>query len=376
MAIYPAFAPEVNEMATVWRHLCGNKPIHCTVVTGIQDRLKSFSAALSEEHLHNLDIHRFPNRLSNATNRNRVLELARQAAPQIIFCAVAHNLPLARYLQRHLLVPVVLHTEYFLASSMALKRHWHLGLQLLKPFVQKMYRSRLLNQTARVLCSNPREFAPYIDSGIDKLRYLPWPHPRLAALPADQPANGQVSRHIAYIGSFSKEKGADRLRQFLQELLEHTSNFRVTIVGPAMDSTGEDCIRTRRTVGAKRVKYLPNISRAEALVLIKDSLAVVSPGSCLGWGLIGDAWNCGTPVIAAASHYDLHDGVDCLIADNARDFVSAVDRIHRNADLRKRLVTSGHKTVCERHAVDIASGVLFNELAQVAATQSAHVPPR
>jgi glycosyltransferase involved in cell wall biosynthesis len=373
LAIYPAFATEINEMAMVWRHLCGNVPMQCTVVTSMQDKLKAFAANLSEEHLHNLDIYRFSGPLSTAANRQRVLEVARQAAPQIIFCAVAHNMPLARYLQRYLQVPIVLHTEYFLDATMSLRSLWYLRIQQLKPFAQKLFRARLLNQADIILCSNPREFAPYFDSGIDKLRYMPWPHPKLDADSSDDRATRQVPRHIVYIGSFSKEKGADRLRLFLKALLEHTGNYRVTIVGPPIDSTGNDCIKAICAAGRERVEYLPRISRAEALALIRNCLAVISPGSSLGWGLIGDTWNCGTPVIAAAEHYDLHDGVDCLIADNAVDFVDAVDLLYHNADLRKRLVAGGHRTVCERHAVDFVGGVLFKELAQVVGEQGGHV---
>lgn len=95
---------------------------------------------------------------------------------------------------------------------------------------------------------------------------------------------------------------------------------------------------------------------------IARALAVLSPLERGGWGLIGDAWQCGTPVIGAHSHYDLRDGSNALVAPSAEAFVSAVRRLRGDARLWQALSAGGERTARVEHGVEVVAAQLLKFL--------------
>jgi len=69
-----------------------------------------------------------------------VISFARQSGPDLVFCAVDINLPLALQLAKMLDRPVMLHTEYFLDDVMIVRRRSYLGLPLLRPLAARAHR--------------------------------------------------------------------------------------------------------------------------------------------------------------------------------------------------------------------------------------------
>lgn len=358
LAIYPAFDPVINEMAMVWKKLCQEGQVRCTVVAGAVDKLKGRSSSSRLENLPNLDIHRIPEKPASTAGRALVAEIAGKLKPDVIFCAVSHNMPAALAAQKVAPAPIVLHTEYFLDDTMGLSRRAYLGLQWLRPLVHRRFRERLLSQSQRILCSNPVEFAGKLPESLAaKFQYLPWPHPHHA----DRSQDRHDPSFSAYIGSIGRAKGAAALQNYFVALLDAQPDFRLDLIGPPMDTAGREAIEALREAGGNRVDIRTHCTRAEALELIARSQFILSPAHRLGWGLLGDAWSSGTPVIAVGSHYDIRAGENCLIAEDNATFVDQVIRLQRDGHLREALVNAGFETA-SRHSMGAVSAALMQGL--------------
>ena len=359
LAIYPAFDPVINEMAIVWRHLCQEGLVRCTVVAGAVDQLKGQTSTRLAEHLPNLDIHRISAAPNSSVGRAMVAEIAHKLKPDVIFCAVAHNMPAALEAQKAASAPIVLHTEYFLDDTMGLQRRAYLGLQWLRPLVHRQFRERLQRQSQLILCSNPVEFKGKLPESLAaKFQHLPWPHPHYTG---DSTQVKREPNFSAYIGSISRAKGACVMQHYFSALLEAMPDFRLSIVGPPTDKAGVEAIEALRAAGGNRVDIRSSCPRTEALELIGRSQFVLSPANRLGWGLLGDAWSSGTPVIAVGSHYDIRAGENCLIAEDSATFVDQVIRLQRDTNLRKKLVDAGYETAY-RHSIETVSAALLQSV--------------
>jgi glycosyltransferase involved in cell wall biosynthesis len=356
-AIYPAFDCSINEMAVVWAKLCESNDSTCTVVTNIKDTLKANVSVSSRETLKNLEIHRFVSPLSSEKVLKQIIAIASNLRPDVIFCAVDQNLPIARAVQRVFPAPICLHTEYFLDNSYGLRRRSYLGVKWFRPIVHYWYRLNILSQCESVLCSNPEEFFNLNkDNFTNKLWYLPWPiiNTNLNGTYEDRKLN-----QIVYIGSLSKAKGVTNLVNYLLALLYEFPEFEIIIVGPKIDRTASIAITNLQQEGKDRVKLFNRCSKEEALDLISSSFCVISPGKRLGWGIIGDAWVTSTPIITVGLHYDLVDGKNCILAKDIRTFLFLFNKLLNDKQLWTKL-SEGGKASAELHHIDVVASSLLD----------------
>lgn len=359
LAIYPAFDPAINEMAMVWRNLCQEGRVRCSVIAGSVDTLKGQASTQLVENLTNLDIYRIPAAPTSTEGRLLVADIARKIRPDVIFCAVPHNMPAAIAAQAAVSAPIVLHTEYFLDDTMSLRRRAYLGLEWLRPWVHDQFRQKLQSRCQRILCSNPVEFDGTLPATLAaKFQYLPWPHPHHAEEPG---VDRHESNFSAFIGSVSRAKGAVVLQRYFSALLDVNPDFRLSIVGPPTDQAGTVAIKALQAKGGGRVNVRPHCPRAEALDLIGRSAFVLSPANRLGWGLLGDAWSSGTPVITVGRHYDIRADENCLLAADSKRFVENVMWLQQDENLRRKLVDAGYETA-SRHSIEAVSAALMQGL--------------
>jgi len=356
LAIYPAFDCAINEMAAVWARLCEKAELNCTVVTNIDDRLKANVARSSRETLNNLEIHRFNAPLSTGKVLKQIVNIANEFHPDVIFCAVYHNLPVAHAVQNAFPAPICLHTEYFLDVTYGLRRRAYLGLKWLRPIAHYWHRVMILSQCQMVLCSNPKEFITLVTN--KKLWYLPWPIINTNLI---RTYNQRNLNQVIYIGSLSQDKGVIRLVDYLLALLKEYQDFEIVLVGPKIDKTARRAIATLQQEGKNRVKLFDHCSKEKALDLIASSLCVISPGQRFGWGIIGDAWTTGTPVITAGLHYDLLDGVNCIFAPDVLAFLGHVYGLKSDKSLWTKL-SDGGLTAAASHDVDVVATMLLEGL--------------
>jgi glycosyltransferase involved in cell wall biosynthesis len=356
IAIYPAFAPELNEMAATWQYLADAGAVSCRVLAGGDDRLKAARSAEGVQRLGNLEILRVPGVLAPGRLDEAAVAWAAQARPDVIFCALQTNLPHARRIARRCGAPIALHVETWLDSTI-MQRRLYLGIPPLRPFVARVRRTWARRQVASIAFSNPRELP-----ALQGMHYLAWPHPHWAAEPV-QPRAARELDLVVHVGSVHRWKAAERLGEYGERLLREDPQARLLVAGPLGDQAARRAIdRLRSWSASGRFRHLERLARTEAMAQIGRALAVLSPLERGGWGLIGDAWQCGTPVIGAASHYDLRDGSNALLAPSAAAFVSAVRRLRGDEPLWQALSAAGRRTARLEHGVEVVAAQLLGFL--------------
>ena len=359
VAIYPAFAPEINEMAMAWQRLTDAKLIECRVITGKDDRLKAAASAQGIERLPNLEILRRPGLVAGGQLDDAAVGWAAEFKPDLIFSALQKNIRHARRIAERSPAPILVHAEAWLNSTV-MQRRLYLGIEPLRPLVAGAMRAWHRRHVDAVAFSNPTEIAALRDKA--DMHYLPWPHPR----PLATPLRGRGARSldtVVHVGFLCRWKGARRLGEYCEQLLRDDAQTRLVIVGPIGDRTARQAIdRLRGWRADGRFCHIERLPRAQAMELIARSLAVISPHPFGGWGLIGDSWAHGTPVIAVASHYDIEEGRNALVAPSPAGFVSAVRELRGGARLWQALSAQGQRTAEAQHGVDVVAGRLLELL--------------
>lgn len=359
LALYPAFAPEQNEMAVAWQRLAATGAVECRVVAGASDILRAAQSAQGVERLPHLELLRVPGVLAPGRLDDAAVEWAAQFTPDVIFCALPVNVRHARRIARRSRAPILLHVETWLDSTLMPRRHY-LGIPALRPIVARARRAWYRRQVQAVAVSNPREIGDLQASA--GVHYLSWPHPRWPGSPLRAREERPLDT-VVYVGSLHRWKGAERLGEYGERLLREDPQSKLLIVGPVGDEAARRAIaRLERCSADARFRHIERLPKTEAMEHIGNALAVLSPHHRGGWGLIGDAWRCGTPVIGVDSHYDLQEGANALLARSAGEFVAAVRRLRGDAKLWRALSAAGEHTVESKHGVDLTAGQLLASL--------------
>ncbi|MGA9120174.1 MAG: glycosyltransferase [Bacteroidota bacterium] len=354
-AIYPSFDPLMNEMAIVWHHLAAVGAVHCTVVAKTRDVLKGFSSADGNELDGHLSIHRF----TKIQADQALLSIARSANPDVIFCAVAHNLPVALAVAREIRKPIVLHTEFFLDDGYLIRRRYHFGSRAIRRVEANLYRRYLAGAVRLILSSDPQEFRDGPSPRYPSLRYLPWPFfgPVLPVGYAERDKSAST-----YIGSLSKIKGAGDLALYWRHALTELPDFKLSVIGTPVDAVGRAAREEFQALAeGGRIEMVLHCDREEAMERIRRALFVFSPGKTFGWGLILDAWATGTPVISRSPHFDLVPEQNCLIARSPQEFVASIKRLRQDPLLWKRLQMGGLQSL-RQHSLENVSNLLLESL--------------
>jgi glycosyltransferase involved in cell wall biosynthesis len=368
VAIYPAFAPGNNEMALAWQRLTDAGLVQCRVIAGGDDRLKAARSALGVERLPNLEICRVPGLLAPGRVDDDTIAWAAELEPDLVFSALYTNLRHARRVARLARAPILLHVETWLETAV-LQRRLYLGIEPLRPLVATAIRAWARRQAAALAYSNPREMAAL--EGTPSCYYLPWPQPRWSSAPV-MAREERALDTVAHVGFLTRWKGAARLGEYGARLLAGDPQSKLVVVGPAGDEAARRALATLAPWRAQgRFIHAERVPRNEAVALIGRSLAVISPHHAGGWGLIGDAWARGTPVIGVADHYDLEPGGNALVARSPTEFVAVVQRLRRDTSLWDKLSSAGARTAEEKHGLDLVSARLLEILRS---TLSRNVP--
>jgi hypothetical protein len=93
------------------------------------------------------------------------------------------------------------------------------------------------------------------------------------------------------------------------------------------------------------------------MALVERAPFVFLPGTSMSWGLIGDAWRRGTPVIAQAEHYDLCADQNCLITCDAVRLVEAVSALESDEAGRNRIIQGGLECGLKHSPAAVASAL-------------------
>ena len=154
---------------------------------------------------------------------------------------------------------------------------------------------------------------------------------------------------LLFVGNWNRRKGADLLPLIMQKL------------GPAFDLWTTAGLRGRRVKEhlPANIHFLGRVGSTEELVqLYQDCDALLFPSRLEGFGLVAlEAQACGLPVIAtngSSIPEVVKDGVTGILCslDDIGCFVTAIERVARDAQLRAQLQCGARKYVIDKFSHD------------------------
>ncbi len=365
LCLYPAFDPAIHELAIVWKLLTDAGRVRCEVIAGSSDRLKGFDTDRMSVEYPNLVVRRVPGDLTAKSLTRDVTAAIAAFAPDLIVGALDNDLAPALRARALSAAPIVFHTEHWLEPR-ALRRRDYLFVPALRTPMAWLRRWRFGRHLAHVMVADAAEAGRIAAlQAPERYSYLPWPHPVPAEAGPIRPFADRRRDTVVYIGSLARWKRASALAEYLVGLLRGDPATRVVVVGPALDDEARASHEAIRHAGGERAEFVKHLPRARALELIAGALCVFTPSDLRGWGLVGDAWNMGTPVVAAAEHYALRDGVTGLVASDPTALVAHVRALRSDQALWSRLVEAGLAHVRGEHAPQAVAERLLEILERV-----------
>ncbi|MFA7504544.1 MAG: glycosyltransferase family 4 protein [Burkholderiaceae bacterium] len=368
-AVYPAFDPVANELAQVWAALARDGQVECRLIAGAKDNLKGHAAEL-QASLPGLEIRRIDGSLHSRRHAPELIddELIRWAAelrPDVVVSSCDFLADYGRRIRDMHLAPHLLHVEQWF-SPLALARREYLGIRPLRSLALRLKHRRFDAIVDHYMIANPAERAA-MRAATDPSRYdyVAWPHPPLAGVGEPPPLAGRDTDRLVYIGSMSHWKGAANLGRYIDAFLAAVPDARVTLVGPPGDKVARRAL-ARVARWGDRCTHIPSLPRSQALRLIGESLAVFCPSDAMGWGLVGDAFNMGTPVIGVGDFYELRDGVNGLVATEPAALARCFERLRGDPALWSRLAEAGRRCVLEEHSPQAVEQSLLQALRRAA----------
>lgn len=350
LAIYPGFNPSINEMAMAWEAFSRTNDVEFLAFAPAFDHLKNSTTSENDLCRGRFSIRWFEGGYPLLAT-SEILSAAVEYCPDIVIAGTIGHLNIASKIADLMRARLVLHTEYFFADRMIMQRRKYFGLKCLLPYIAQRVRTDILRRVDQVWISDPQEQPQFLKCE-KKLRYLPWPHPDTEVI---TPLAERNFSSFIYIGSISRAKKADVLTNYFREFLNRFPEKKIVLVGPATDRAGRAALKCIRGFSGERLLYVPHVSRAEAMQMLSSAPFVFVPGDSMSWGLIGDSWRRGTPVISQTEHYGLVDGYNCMRVTSAAQFVAAVDSIEHESSFWNRLVDGGIETGIKHSPVTVAA---------------------
>lgn len=371
-AVYPAFDPVANELAQVWAALARDGHVQCRVIAGARDNLKGHAAEL-QASLPGIEVRRIAGALHSRNHGperigDELIRWAADFAPDVIVSSCDFLADFGRRIQAMHAAPHLLHVEQWFAPQ-ALARREYLGVKALRPLVNRLKRRRFDAFVDHYMIANPAERGAMREAtDPSRYSYVAWPHPPLADAGEPSPLEERRADRLVYIGSMSHWKGAANLGRYIDAFLAASPGARVTLVGPPGDKVAERALERVARWG-DRCEHIPSLPRPDALRLIGESLAVFCPSDAMGWGLVGDAFNMGTPVIGVGEFYELRDGSTGLVAAMPADLARRFEALRTDAALWHRLAEAGRRCVREEHSPQAVERGMLEALRRAAAAR-------
>jgi glycosyltransferase involved in cell wall biosynthesis len=173
--------------------------------------------------------------------------------------------------------------------------------------------------------------------------YVPWP----TYIPPKINSNIERKKYRGvYVGSLNPFKNTQEFEHTLPKILRETPTKEFIVVGPGAHSKIIKNLQ-KQTNGA--IKYIPELSRTEALELIASSYYAYTPVKRGGWGFIADCWNMGTPLIMThkEDNYAL-PGNNALSSIDEKGLTQSINQLYYDSKLRNRLQENSRKAVEEK----------------------------
>jgi glycosyltransferase involved in cell wall biosynthesis len=359
---------QVNDNAYMLIRL-HDKGVNLSIAAGRSMDLKGKGNLPTYENMDGIHIHRLYENYQDMflfprKRLNRILEIAKDLKPDLIYCDQEINMRLALLIQKSLKKPIVLHVEnagrIFSGEAYTSRKVRSAMLFLGIPSSGPKFWSWLCEKATTVISSHPGDQQiPGLLSKCNKpVFFLPWP----SYIPKDfEYASTRENNRGIYIGSLSPFKNTQEFEHTLPLILEKTKTKQFTVVGPGSHAP---LIRKLKERYGEAISYVSQLPRTEALKLISSSHFAYTPVRVGGWGFIGDCWSMRTPIVMTHNDNYVINNVNALVARDENDLVVNINRLYEDAQLYQKLQKNGYEEYEKRNA-NVVGDKLYNLLTKV-----------
>jgi glycosyltransferase involved in cell wall biosynthesis len=358
---------EVNDNAYMLIRL-REKGLKLTLIACRSKGQKGEGSFTSYENMDGIDIYRlyedylemflFPYK-----GLNKILEIAKDLKPDLIYCDQELNMRLALLIQKYLNKPIVLHVE---DAGRILSGERYNGFKMKSvlsflgiPRGPKFW-SWLCKKADVLITSSPRDVESLASlSKYNKpVFYLLWP----SYIPENfEYATTREKGKGIYVGSLYSFKNTQEFEKTIPEILEKTKTKQFVVVGPGSQAS---TIKKLEQQYGSSIKYISHLSRIEALRLMSNSFYAYTPVKIGGWGFIGDCWSTRTPIIMTHNDDYVVNEVNALVSKNENELIANINRLYNDAELYQRLQSNGYEEYEKRKAT-VVGDKLFDILTKV-----------
>jgi glycosyltransferase involved in cell wall biosynthesis len=367
LCVFPGMSKQVNDNAYMLIRL-RDKGAKLTIVACRSMGLKGEGNLPTYENMDGIHIHRLYENsqdmfLFPCKRLNRILEIAKDLKPDLIFCDQELNMRLALLIQKHLKKPIVLLVEDA-GRIFSGETYDNRKMKTIMSFFGIPHGSKFwswLCEKANVLITcSPRDqqILGLLSKHNRPVFYLPWP----SHIPSDfEYASTRENGRGIYIGSLYPFKNTQEFEKTLPMLLEKSKTQQFVVVGTGPHAP---IIKKLEQLYGEAIHYVKHLSRTEALRLISNSYYAYSPVKIGGWGFIGDCWSMKTPIVMTHNDNYVINNVNALVARNENDLVANINRLYEDTHLYQNLQTNGYEEYSKRKA-DVVGDKLYSILTKV-----------
>jgi len=320
------------------------------------------------ENMNDIHIHRLYENsqemfLYPSKRLSRILEIAKDLKPDLIFCDQELNMRLALLVQKYLKKPIVLLVEdagrIFSGESYNSRKMKSIMSFFGIPTGSKFW-SWLCEKANVLITCSPR------DQGILGLLskynrpvfYLPWP----SHIPSEfEFESSRENGKGIYIGSLYPFKNTQEFEKTLPLIVEKTKTRQFVVVGAGPHVP---IIKKLEKQYGKVLQHIDHLSRTEALKMISNSYYAYSPVKIGGWGFIGDCWSMRTPIVMTHNDNYVTNNLNALVAINENDLIANINRLYEDTKLYRELQINGYREY-EKRKADVVGDNLYKILLTV-----------
>lgn len=191
--------------------------------------------------------------------------------------------------------------------------------------------------------------------------------PNIHAVPPLDDGSGRERDSLLFVGNFKHEPNTDAMLYFCREILpliwREVPTVKLRIAGDAPPPVVRELARDRIEV----LGYVPDLQ--PCLRASQISVAPLRYGGGMK-GKVGEAMAAGLPVVTTPTGiegFGLTPGQNVLVADNPKDFCSAVVRLLRDSSSYEAIRAAGWKFIAAQFSVEAAEANLLSLFERVAA---------
>ena len=367
LCIFPGMSKLVNDNAHMLIRL-QEKGAKTVIVTGKSMVLKGKGNLPAYEDMAGIQIHRLyenPQEMFLFPDRqlSKILEIAQDLKPDLIFCDQELNMRLAILIQKSVKKPIVLMVEdagRILAGEFYNSYKTRIAMLLFGIPSGPKFWSWLCEKANILITCNPRDQQNLglLSKHNKPVFFLPWP----SYIPKDfEYASTRENGVGIYIGSLYPFKNTQEFEKTLPLILEKTQTKKFVVVGSGPQAL---MIKKLKDKYGEAISYIDHLPRIEALRLISSSYYAYSPVKIGGWGFIGDCWSMRTPIIMTHNDNYVINNVNALVAKDENDLVSNINLLYCEAEIYRNLQSSGYEEYGKRKA-DVVGDKLYDILTKV-----------